>query len=290
MKRSLTMNGNQITRILLYIDEEGEVSIDGIADENRENIWVTLKSMAEFFDVKISTIRYHLDNIFREGELKKNSVVANFATPVSDDKNYMVNFYSFDALISVGYRVESDNAIRFRRGLTGILNEYIVKGFVLNDDRLKNESRFDKQYFTHLLEELDEIRVSQRNFCEKITDLYATSYDYNKNAEITRKFYMKVLTSLHYPILVDNGFDNCLADEQMVAINKLVDFFIDIAELYAKSETPISMEDWVTIMNIFFDVIENILTDKERFASNESHDYFKRLNSVLEEFYNSNSD
>ena len=176
---------NQIVNTLLYIGDEGEVSINVVIDQERETMWATQKTMAELFNVNVPAISKHLKNIFEEGELKKNSVISKMEITASDGKKYNTNFYNLDAIISVGYRVNSKDATHFRIWATNVLREYMVKGFVLDDELLKNGSRFGKDYFDQLLEKIKEIRTSERRFYEKITDLFATSYDYNPKAEIT---------------------------------------------------------------------------------------------------------
>lgn len=151
---------NQIVNTLLYIGDEGEVSIDVVIDQERETMWATQKTMAELFNVKKNTISEHLKHIFEERELNKNSVVRKIRTTASDGKKYNTNFYNLDAIISVGYRVNSKNATHFRIWATNVLKEYIVKGFVLDDELLKNGSRFGKDYFDQLLEKIKEIRTS----------------------------------------------------------------------------------------------------------------------------------
>lgn len=197
------MDETQMTRTLLYVGEEGEVSIDVILDDERETFWTTQKTMAELFNVDRSVITKHLKNIYGSGELNKNSTCAKIAH-VQNEGNREVKrkttFYNLDAIISVGYRVNSKNATHFRIWATSVLKELMIKGFVLDDELLKNGSRFGRDYFTDLLERIREIRVSERRFYEKLTDLYATSHDYNKNAEITQKFYAKVQNKLHYAV------------------------------------------------------------------------------------------
>ncbi|WP_303737790.1 RhuM family protein [Methanobrevibacter millerae] len=190
----------QIQNTLLYIGEEGEVSIDVIIDHERETMWATQKTMADLFNVKKNTISEHLKHIFEEGELQKNSVVRKIRTTAADGKKYNTNFYNLDTIISVGYRVNSKNATRFRIWATSVLKEFMIKGFVLDDELLKNGSRFGKDYFTELVERIKEIRSSERRVYEKVTDLFATSYDYNPKAEITINFYKCVQSKLHYAI------------------------------------------------------------------------------------------
>lgn len=151
---------NQIVNTLLYIGDEGEVSINIVIDQERETMWATQKTMAELFNVNVPAISKHLKNIFEEGELKKNSVISKMEITAYDGKKYNTNFYNLDAIISVGYRVNSKDATHFRIWATNVLREYIVKGFVLDDELLKNESRFGKDYFDQLLEKIKEIRTS----------------------------------------------------------------------------------------------------------------------------------
>ena len=169
---------NRIQKTLLYVGDEGDVSLDVIVDAERETFWATQKTMADAFNVKKNTISYHLKNIFSDGELNQNSVVRKIRTTTSDGKTYENNFYNLDAIISVGYRVNSKNATRFRIWATQQLKELIIKGFVLDDELLKNGSRFGIDYFNQLLERVRDIRSSERRFNQKITDIYATSFDY----------------------------------------------------------------------------------------------------------------
>ena len=154
---------NQIVNTLLYIGDEGEVSINVVIDQERETMWATQKTMAELFNVNVPAISKHLKNIFEEGELKKNSVISKMEITASDGKKYNTNFYNLDAIISVGYRVNSKDATHFRIWATNVLREYMVKGFVLDDELLKNGSRFGKDYFDQLLEKIKEIRTSERS-------------------------------------------------------------------------------------------------------------------------------
>lgn len=167
----------QMQKTLLYVGDEGEVSLDVIVDPKGETFWTTQKSMAELFCVNVPAVSKHLKNIFEEGELIKNSVVSKMETTASDGKKYKTNFYNLDAIISVGYRVNSKNATHFRIWATQQLKELIIKGFVLDDELLKNGSRFGFDYFSQLLERIRDIRSSERRFNQKITDIYATSFD-----------------------------------------------------------------------------------------------------------------
>lgn len=189
----------QKNEIILYTGEEGAATVEVLFKD--ETMWLTQKTMANLFDVNVRTISEHLVNIFKSGELEESSVIRKFRITAADGKKYNTNFYNLDAIIAVGYRVNSKQATQFRIWATKTLKEYITKGFVLDDELLKNGTRFGKDYFDELLERIKEIRASERRFYQKITDLYAEcSYDYNKNSEITRTFYATVQNKLHWAI------------------------------------------------------------------------------------------
>ena len=193
----------QFVNTLLYESDEGAVSINVVIDKGNETMWATQKTMAELFNVDRSVVTKHLKNIYDDGELSKSSTCAKIAH-VQQEGNREVKrqttFYNLDAIISVGYRVNSKNATHFRIWATGVLKEFMVKGFVLDDELLKNGTRFGKDYFDELLERIREIRSSERRVYEKVTDIFATSFDYNPNAEITIEFFKNVQSKLHYAV------------------------------------------------------------------------------------------
>lgn len=271
-----------------------------------------------------------MKNIYDDGELDKDSTCARIAH-VQQEGNREVKrkttFYNLDAIISVGYRVNSKNATRFRIWATGILREFMIKGFVLDDELLKNGSRFGKDYFTDLIERIREIRVSERRFYEKITDLYATSHDYNKNAEITRNFYAKVQNKLHYAvsgmtapeIIKDRASSekenmgltswkhspdgkiqlsdtriakNYLTEDELVELNKLVELYLNFAELQATREIPMSMKDWAEQLDKFLDFVGyQILEGKGKVSRKEINDFvkveFEKFRPIQDRFYKS---
>ncbi len=189
----MIINGNEI---LLYTTPDGDVRIDVLYRD--ENIWLTQKRMAELFDVNIRTISEHLQNIFTSQELDKDSVIRIFRNTAEDGKQYPTQFYNLDAIIAVGYRVNS-NIIRV--WATKVLKDFIIKGFALDGERLKNGKKFGKDYFNELLEKIREIRASERRFYQKITDIYAEcSADYDPHSDITRQFYAKVQNKLYWAI------------------------------------------------------------------------------------------
>lgn len=189
----------ELNQFLLYTTPTGDVKIE-VLFEN-ESIWLTQKKMAELFDVTIPTVNEHLSNIFGSKELNENSVIRKFRTTASDDKKYETNFYNLDAILSVGYRVNSEKATQFRIWATKTLRDFIIKGFVLDDDRLKNGSHFGKDYFKELLERVRSIRASERRIYQQITDIFAEcSIDYNPKSEITKNFYSMVQNKFHFAI------------------------------------------------------------------------------------------
>ena len=208
---------NEIQFILYQMpNDEGKVQVV-IKDET---IWATQKALAQLFDVGVPAISKHLKNIFEEGELSESSVVSKMEITASDGKDYLTSFYSLDAIIAVGYRVSSVRATRFRQWATKILNEYIRKGFVLDDDRLKQGTAvFGKDYFRELLEKVRSIRASERRIWQQITDIYAEcSFDYDRNSPTTREFYQMVQNRFHYAITGHAGCDNKPATEKTTVI------------------------------------------------------------------------
>ena len=187
-------------QMILYSTPDADVTVSAIIEN--ETIWLNQNSMAELFDTSKQSISYHLSNIFSEHELEKDSVVKEFLTTAADKKTYKVMHYNLDAIISVGYRINSKKATAFRKWATSVLNEYIRKGFILDDDRLKQGTQlFGKDYFTELLERVRSIRASERRIWQQITDIFAEcSIDYDKNADITQKFYATVQNKFHYAI------------------------------------------------------------------------------------------
>lgn len=292
-------NSNNTINTLLYYGNEGAVSIEVIIDKENETMWATQKTIASLFKVSKQNISYHLKDIFETAELDENSVVKEILTTASDNKKYSTKFYNLDVIISVGYRVNSKNATQFRIWATKTLKEYIIKGFVLDEELLKNGTRFGKDYFDELLEKIRDIRTSERRFYQKITDLFAEcSFDYNPNSEITKNFYSKVQNKLHFAItgdtaaeLIDKRVDyekefmgltswkespkgkirksdvtiakNYLTREELSELNRIVSMYLDYAENQAARHKLMSMEDWAKRLDLFLEFNEyNILENK----------------------------
>lgn len=270
---------------LLYTSSDGEVRID-VFFQN-DTVWLTQKKMSELFDVEVNTINYHLKEIFKNGELVEKSVIRKIRTTADDGKEYLTNFYSLDAIISVGYRVNSARATQFRIWATKTLQGYIIKGFAIDEDRLKNGSHFGKDYFEELLEKIREIRASERRFYKKITDIYAQcSIDYDSKSEITQTFYASVQNKLHWAIAGETAAEiivnrasskkphmglqtwknapkgkvlktdvsiakNYLGQKEIDELNHIVTMYLDYAELQAKKQVPMKMADWIIKLDAF---------------------------------------
>ena len=285
-----------LNSIVLYQNETGSKIIEVLYDS--EDFWLTQKTMSELFSVKVNTINYHLKEIFNSGELKENSVIRKIRITANDGKKYNTSFYSLDAIIAVGYRVNSFEATQFRKWATNTLKEYIKKGFVVNTELLKNGPKFGKDYFDELLLKIKEIRASERRFYQKITDIYKEcSYDYDKNSETTIEFYKNVQNKLHFAITgmtapeiiynrVSSKKDNMglqtwknspkgkilesdvvvaknyLDKEEITELNNLVSMYLDYAERQVKLGHIISMKEWKEKLELFLKLNEyNLLKD-----------------------------
>jgi len=273
------------SEFLLYTTLEGSVHVDVLFQD--ETAWLTQKRLAELFGVEVNTINYHIKEVFENAELKENSVIRNFRITASDGKSYKTQFYNLDMIISVGYRVNSEQATRFRIWATRTLREYIVKGFAIDDERLKNGHHFGKDYFDELLEKIREIQASERRFYQKITDIYAQcSIDYDKDAEITEMFYKTVQNKLHFAITGHTASEliaeraqnaepnmglsiwknapqgkilktdvsiakNYLKEKELSELNRIVSTYLDYAENQAKKEQRMTMRDWADKLDAF---------------------------------------
>jgi hypothetical protein len=274
---------------LFYASPDGTVRVRVLVED--ETVWASQRGMSEIFGVEVPTINYHLKEIFASAELDEQSVLRKFLTTASDGKSYETGFYSLDAIISVGYRVNSLQATQFRRWATGVLKEYLIKGYSLDDERLKNgKTLFGKDYFDELLERIREIRASERRFYQKITDIYSQcSIDYDKNSPITKNFYAHVQDKLHYAIhgqtsaeLIDTRADarkpnmglqywenqrrggkitkrdvpvgkNYLTESELKDLNRLVSMYLDSAENFAIRRKTMTMQQWADMLDRFLE-------------------------------------
>lgn len=291
-------DGGQLAPFMFYASAEGAVRVQLLVQD--ETLWASQRGMAEIFDVDVRTINEHLQNIFSSQELIESAVIRNFRITAADGKSYDTNFYSLDAIVSVGYRVNSHKATQFRVWATTVLKEYLIKGFALDDERLKQgKALFGKDYFDELLERIREIRASERRFYQKITDLYAQcSVDYDPNSPITQRFYAHVQDKLHFAIhghtsaeLIDQRVDaskpnmglthwknvrsggkitkkdvmvglNYLGQEEIEHLNRLVSMYLDTAENLARRQRVLTMEEWAKRLDDFLHFNEyDVLVD-----------------------------
>lgn len=279
------MGDEQKAEIILYQSDGTNVPVQ--VRYMDETLWMPQKEIAELFDTTKQTISYHMGNIFKEGELAKEAVVKEILTTASDGKNYRVGFYNLDAIIAVGYRVSSKRATKFRQWATATLKEYITKGFVLNDDMLKNGQPFGKDYFDELLVRIRDIRASERRVYQKITDIFQEcTFDYDRNSDIARRFYATVQNKLHYAVTGDTAAGivqrrsdpalphmgltswkgspdgpihssdvtvakNYLTEKEISDLNRLVTMFLDTAEMRAERQQLTSMEECVALLDGF---------------------------------------
>ena len=290
-------NIENLKDLIIYQSQNNEnISVEVLYNE--EDFWLTQKSMSKLFNVAENNITYHLQNIFKTEELEQEAVTQKIRVTASDGKKYNTNFYSLDAIIAVGYRVNSKEATDFRIWATKTLKEYIKKGFVVNSEMLKNGPKFGKDYFDELLVKIKEIRASERRFYQKITDIYKEcSFDYDKTSETTQEFYKNVQNKLHFaitgmtaPEIIYNRVDskkenmgltnwknapdgkiletdvtiakNYLSQEEITELNNLVSMYLDYAERQVKLGKIISMKEWKEKLEVFLKINEyNILKD-----------------------------
>ena len=282
-------NENNKRNILIYQSQDGQIKVDVRFDN--ETVWLSIDQMATLFGRDKSTISRHIKNIFEEGELQATSVVAKFATTASDDKVYQVDYYNLDVIISVGYRVKSQQGTQFRIWATQRLKEYLVKGFILNEERLKSGSGYN--YFKELLDRIREIRLSERLFYQQIKDIYATSIDYDPSDEMTLAFYREVQNKLLFAVSGQTAAEliyyranarlpmmgltsthkegkvlksdisvgkNYLNEEELQALKLIIEQFLAYAEAQAIKQKPMYMKNWIDKLRLILTMNEhNIL-------------------------------
>lgn len=305
--------------VLLYSDESGKEYVSVVFKD--ETFWLTQKAMAELFNVNVPAVSKHLQNIYEESELERDSTISKMETVQQEGERQVkrtVDHYNLDAIIAVGYRVNSKKATRFRQWATKTLREYIQKGFVINDEMMKNGRPFGRDYFDELLERIREIRASERRAYQKIADVFEQcSYDYDKNSETTKAFYAFVQNKLHYAVTGKTAAEliseratldsptmglttwkgapdgkilksdtliakNYLNEKEVTRLNRLVTMFIDYAELMAEDEQPMSMQDWLNETDRFLTNNRRRVLDGKGHVSREAA--AKKVSGIYEEF------
>ena len=325
MQKNLKIR-NSTAEFLIFTSQSGENSIEVKVSD--DNVWLTQKLIAELFDKSVSTINEHIKNIYSDNELIESETMNKFGN--SEFAKKPTNYYNLDMIISVGYRVNSKKATQFRQWATQVLKEFAIKGFVLDKKRLENGSFFGEEYFDRLLEEIREIRLSERKFYQKVTDIYATSLDYNKDATLTKIFFQKVQNKMHYaihghtaPELIlkradsnkefmglnswNNAPDgkimktdvviakNYLQKEELESLGLIVSAYLDLAEARAKRNIPMTMEDWSTRLNLFLEfddrsVLENAGTVSAQIAKEHALSEFEKYRVIQDTLYRNDFD
>ena len=319
---------NSTADFLVFTKQAGE---DGIEVRvYNESVWLTQKGMAQLFDCSSDNIGLHLKNIFKSGELDEKSVTEESSATATDGKTYKMKFYDLDAIISVGYRVNSVRATQFRQWATKVLREFAIRGYVLDKSRLENGQIFDEEYFEHLLDEIREIRASERKFYQKITDIYSTAVDYSADAVTTKEFFAAVQNKLHYAVhghtaaeLIMDRADhtkehmglttwknapsgkivrsdvgvakNYLTKSELQDLNQFVYMYLDYAERQARRHIPMTMEDWAQKLDVFLKFNdEEILRDKGRVSAEIAKSFaeseFEKYRIVQDRLFESDFD
>ena len=285
---------NSTADFLIFVRQNGEQGIEVRIED--ENVWLTIEAISELFQKKRTTILEHLQNIFKDKELNKNSVCRKFRHTADDGKNYQVNHYSLEAIVAVGYRTDSERAVQFRQWATKILATFAKKGFVIDKQRLINDQVFSTQYFDELVAEIQEIRASERKFYQKITDIYATAYDYDKDNQTTKDFFAKVQNKLHFAIHQNTAAElimkrasakktnmgltnwknapsgkiiktdvsiakNYLSKLELEELNEIVEMYLNYANRQARKRIPMTMQDWAKKLDIFINLNDAELSD-----------------------------
>ncbi len=322
---------NSTAEFLMFTAQAGENSIEARYED--ETIWLSQKLMGELFAVETNTINYHLKEIYKSGEADENRTVRNFRIVQTEGKRQVernVEFYNLDAIISVGYRVNSVRATQFRQWATNVLKDFAIKGFVLDKKRLENGAYLNENYFEELLAEIREIRLSERKFYQKVTDIYATSLDYNKDAVVTKAFFAKVQNKLHFAIhghtaselvykRVDSSKDkmgltswknapdgkiiktdvaiakNYLSKEELESLGKIVNAFLDLAENRAQRKIPMTMQDWATRIDQFLafddrEILQDGGTISAEIAKEKAETEFEKYRIIQDRLFESDFD
>lgn len=319
---------NSTVEFLIFTNQMKEDGIEVMVKD--ETVWLSQKLIALLFDVDRSVITKHLKNIFDTHELEKDSVCAFFAHTAEDGKNYNIKYYNLDAIISVGYRVNSKRATTFRQWATSVLRDYAIRGYVIDRKRMENGTFLNEDYFEHLLAEIREIRLSERRFYQKITDIYATAMDYSKDSPLTKQFFAKVQNKLHFAIhghtaaeLIvgranadkeymglttwENSPDgkivktdvsvakNYLTGTELESLGRIVNAYLDLAEDRAKRHIPMTMEDWAKRLDKFLEADErDILQDSGKvtasFAKEFAENEFEKYRIIQDRLFESDFD
>ena len=318
---------NSTVEFLIFTKQNKEKTIEVIVDE--ESVWLSQKLMSELFGTTRNNITMHLTNIL-ENELNKNSVCKEFLHTASDGKKYKTKYYNLDAIIAVGFKINSQRAIEFRLWAINILKQYSIKGYVLDKERLKNGTFLNENYFEELLHEIREIRVSERNFYQKITDIYSTSLDYNVDSIITKEFFKTVQNKMHYAVHGNTAAEiiinranhekkymgltnwknfpsgkiiasdvtiakNYLTEDELKSLERIVTMYLDYAEDQAERHIPMTMEDWKGKLDVFLqfnerEILNNPGKVSHKIAETFALSEFKKYRIIQDKIFKSDFD
>ncbi len=328
-KKEASITRSSAVEYLTFVAAQGQGGVEAVYAD--EDIWLSQKMMAALYDVDVRTVNYHLKKVFSDKELSEKSVIRKFRITAADKKSYETNHYNLSAIIAVGYKVNSERAVQFRKWATTVVKEYTVKGFAMDDQRLKEGGTIlTKKYFEEQLQRIREIRLSERKFYQKITDIYATAIDYDVTASATQRFFATVQNKLHWAIHGQTAaeliiscadaekqhmglttwkdaphgkiqkFDvsvakNYLTEPEMAQLSRLVNAYLDIAEDMAQREIPMTMQDWETRLNRFIEATDRkILQDAGKvtaeIAQAHAESEFEKYRIVQDRLFESDFD
>lgn len=327
--KEVSLVRSSAAQYLTFVAASGQGGVETVYAD--ESIWLTQKMLAQLYDVDVRTISYHLKKVFADSELEAEAVIRNFRITASDGKNYNTLHYKLPAIIAVGYKVNSERAVQFRKWATGIIEQFTIKAYVMDDERIKaGGSILATQYFEEQLQRIREIRISERKFYQKITDIYATSIDYDVTAQATKRFFATVQNKLHWaihgqtaaelifhradadktnmglstwqdaPLGKIQKFDvtvakNYLTEPEMAQLSRLVNAYLDVAEDMALRKIPMTMQDWETRLNRFIEATDRgVLQDAGKvsaeIARTHAESEFEKYRIVQDRLFESDFD
>jgi len=328
-KTEVSLVRSSAAEYLTFVAASGQGGVEAVYAD--ENVWLSQKMMGVLYAVETHTINYHLKKVFDDGELETGSVIRNFRITAADGKIYDTQHYNLSAIIAVGYKVNSERAVQFRKWATGIIESFTIKGYAMDDERLKNDgSILGKKYFEEQLQRIREIRLSERKFYQKITDIYATALDYDPSATATKRFFAAVQNKMHYAVhgqtaaevIVDRAnherknmglttwegapkgkihrYDvsiakNYLSDSEMGQMQRIVSAYLDMAEMQAMRNIPMTMEDWEKRLSSFLQLWDReILQDAGKvtaeLAKTHAESEFEKYRIVQDRLFESDFD
>ncbi|MDO8810554.1 MAG: virulence RhuM family protein [Gallionella sp.] len=328
-KREVSLTRSSAAEYLTFVAATGQGGVEAVYAD--ENVWLSQKMMGQLYDVETHTINYHLKKIFADSELQEDAVIRNFRITAADGKSYDTQHYNLAAIIAVGYKVNSERAVQFRKWATGIVEEFAIKGYAMDDERLKSGgSVLTEKYFEEQLQRVREIRLSERKFYQKITDIYTTAIDYDVTAQATKRFFAIVQNKLHWAIhgqtaaeLIHSRADadianmglttwgdapggkiqkfdvvvakNYLTEHEMAQLTRLVSAYLDVAESMALRKIPMTMQDWETRLNRFIEATDReILQDAGKvtaeIAKAHAESEFEKYRIVQDRLFESDFD